>query len=174
MRMKSCKNGRAVLFIGLVLAAGTACRADVVKLKNADRLSGQIQKLERRSLSLETSYAGIVKIDWKMIEHISTEQPFEVELDSGLQIRGRIEESDQGLRIVSAERAVTVPPGTVVGIKPVQQASPKSFWGRLQGTIDVGYSIARGNSDISQSSLNASTKYRRKKYQLGGPPVVSF
>lgn len=160
------KSRMAVFVFGLILAVGVACRADVVKLKNADRLSGQIQKLEQRSLSLETSYAGVVKIDWRMIEHISTDQPVEVELDSGVRVRGRIEESDQGLRIVSAEKAVTVARVAIVGMKPAKEARPETFWDQVQGTVDLGYSIARGNSNNSQSSLRISTRYRKPKYEV--------
>ena len=164
--MKSCKSRMAVLVVGFILAVGTTCRADLVKLKNADRLSGQIQKLERSSLSLKTSYAGVVKIDWRMIERISTEQPVEVELDSGLRMRGRIEESDEGLRIVSAEKTVTVARLAIVGMRPAKEARPETFWDQVQGTVDLGYSIARGNSNNSQSSLRISTRYRKPKYEV--------
>ena len=164
--MKSCKSCMVIVGFGLVLAASVPGRADLVTLKNADRLSGQIQKLERDSLSLKTSYAGVVKIDWKMIERISTEQPVEVELNSGLRMRGRIEESVEGLRIVSADKAVTVARLAIIGMKPVKEASRETFWDRAKGTIDLGYSIARGNSNISQSSLRISTRYRKPKYEL--------
>ena len=164
--MKSCKSRVAVFTVGLILAAGTACRADLVKLKNADRLSGRIEKLEQNSLSLKTSYAGVVKIDWKMIERISTEEPVEVELESGLRMRGRIEESAEGLRIVSADKAVTVARLAIIGMKPVKEASRETFWDRAEGTIDLGYSIARGNSNISQSSLRINSRYRRPKYEV--------
>ena len=160
------KSYMAVFVFGLILAVGVASRADVVKLKNADRLSGQIKKLEQRSLSLETSYAGVVKIDWRMIEHISTDQPVEVELDSGLRVRGRIEESDQGLRIVSAEKAVTVARLAIVGMRPAKEARPETFWDQVQGTVDLGYSITRGNSNNSQSSLRISTRYRKPKNEV--------
>ena len=172
--MKSCKSRVAVFVAGLILAVGTTCRADLVKLKNADRLSGQIEKLEQSTLSLKTSYAGVVKIDWKMIERISTEQPVEVELASGLRIRGRIEESVEGLRIVSADKAVIVARLAIIGMKPVKEASRETFWDRTEGTIDLGYSIARGNSNISQSSLRINSRYQRPKYEVRANALSLF
>ena len=42
--------------------------ADTVLLVNSDRLSGEIQKLEDKRLYLRTAYAGVIEIDWSMVD----------------------------------------------------------------------------------------------------------
>jgi hypothetical protein len=58
------------------LSMGIACilHADTVLLTNFDCLTGQIQKLENKHLYLKTAYAGVVEIDWSMVQGISSDQ----------------------------------------------------------------------------------------------------
>src|SRR5689334_5197185 len=52
----------------LVVGASPPCIAATVFLQNSDRLSGEIEKLEGKHLSLKTAYAGMIEIDWTMVQ----------------------------------------------------------------------------------------------------------
>ena len=57
--------------------------ADTVELSNGDRLSGQVEGLDLAKLTLQTTYAGTVKIQWDQIETLSTSESFVVEFNNG-------------------------------------------------------------------------------------------
>ena len=38
--------------------------------QNSDRISGEIEKLEGKHLSVKTAYAGVIEIDWTMVQGI--------------------------------------------------------------------------------------------------------
>lgn len=165
-----CRKGTCVrvlsLFIGLFSAATLPCAADTVILKNADRLTGEIQKLEKAQLLLKTSYAGTIRIDWKSVENVSAERLFEVEFDSGQRVKGTIRESSEGLVIVPADASAPLLLAGMVGMAPVAVEGSENFWTRLEGGVDLGYSFTRGNSQFNQSALTITTRYRQPKYQF--------
>ncbi len=143
------------------------CHADVVVLKNGDRLAGEILKLEKQRLSLKTAYAGTLMIDWRMVERLSTERPLEIQFDSGLRASGRIQECPQGIEILTEKGAIrTAAPRVAAMTRTREQAG---WRGNLQGNVDVGHSLIRGNSTLSQSSLGITTRYRAETttMQLG-------
>lgn len=58
--------------LGLVASASAA---DTVLLANGDRLSGTVQLLDAGTLLLKTSYAGEIRIAWKHVVQIETDDP---------------------------------------------------------------------------------------------------
>lgn len=151
---------RLALFALLTPVLG---RADVIVLKNADRLTGEIQKLESNALVLKTDYAGNVRIAWNMVDRITSDRTFEIEVENGMRLTGAIQESEEDLLIATDDDLVTLAQPRVVSMKPIEEDVPRSRWNNLSGAIDLGYSLARGNSDLNQSSVNLASVYRTAK-----------
>jgi len=148
----------------LALVLLPPCRADVVVLKNGDHLTGEILKLEKQRLSLKTAYAGTLLIDWRMVERLSTERPLEIQFDSGYRTRGRIQECPQGIEILTEKGAIRTAALRVAAMTRARKEA--GFWGNLQGNVDVGHSLIRGNSTLSQSSLGLTVRYRAESTSL--------
>ena len=151
-----------------------ACLADTITLKNGDRITGEIQKLEQRRLSVETDYAGTVTIDWRSVGQITSQRPFEVEAESGLRMKGPIQASAETLVVLTHAARVSVPFLLVAAMAPIEEPDQKGFWEHLEGSSDLGYSLTRGNSRLNQSSLGVSLKYRTAKRQFQGELASLF
>lgn len=157
-----------LLFSLLLLFGAVSLSADNdwVALSNEDRLSGEVQKLERQSLSLKTRYAGILKIDWRMVQRLSSDRWFEVELENGRRLYGSVRAAEQGLLIMTKEDAVPVAASRVVAMTPLAEQPADTFFDRVRANVDVGFSLTGGNSRTRQSSLGIAAQYRGGKNQI--------
>ena len=59
----------------LLLVAVSAALADTVVLNNGDKLTGEVQGLADGKLLLQTSYAGLIRIDWSTVAELNGERP---------------------------------------------------------------------------------------------------
>jgi putative salt-induced outer membrane protein YdiY len=154
----------------LILLALTAAYADTVIVDSGDRLNGEIEKLENGKLSLKTSYAGTIRIDWDKVVEMDSAASYQVETETGLRLRGPLHR--QGAYVVvgggdpdnspNQEAAAAV----VTGIVRLENDETPGFWETLEGSVGVGYTFTRGNSDQTQASLAARGNYRHDGYTL--------
>lgn len=147
-----------------IVAANQLYPATIV-LSNGDRLTGEVSGLEKGKLALKTDYAGTVQIDWAMVREFDADQKFEISTQSGRRYTGTLRRSADTVEVVTGAEKVSVPPADVTGLAPLSDGEPSSFWQRLDGAIDAGYSFTRGNADLTQSSLAINSEYAREKYK---------
>jgi putative salt-induced outer membrane protein YdiY len=154
----------ATIAILLVLSAKPVQahpKTDVVVLNNGDRVTGEIKKLERGKLFVSTDSMGTVEIEWDKIERVTSQYRYTVALRSGLRVVGSLApgEENQVLDVVSIGDKASIGYLRVVEIEPLEE----SFWQRLKGSVDFGFSFAEANT-ATQWSLNAEAKYLTRKY----------
>ncbi len=167
--------------------------ADQVTLKNGDRLTGTVVKSDGKTLVLHTDAAGDVTIQFGAIQEIKTEKELYVSLKGGKTVVGPVSTTDGKLEIATKTAGtVEAPTGDVTLIRDdaEQAAFDKSLHPGLRhgwtGGANVGFSVARGNSETENvalafnavhASLNdkltlyASSLYT--KSDLPAPPSVS-
>ena len=156
----------------LILLALTAAYADTVVVDTGDRLNGEVEKLEGGKLYLKTSYAGSIPIAWDKVVEIETAASYQVETEAGMRLRGAVRRQGDYV-IVGAGDADNAPStqaaATVVkSIIRFENDEPPGFWETLEGSVGVGYTFTRGNSDQTQASLTARGNYRHDGYTLRG------
>jgi putative salt-induced outer membrane protein YdiY len=134
-------------------------------MKNGDRLTGDVQRLETGRLLVKTEYAGVVSLDWKQVESVTSAARFQVEFDSGMNLLGVLQRSNGAVRVIAGMRAVSLSPATVVSMQRQEGEGASGFLGGLEGSAEIGYSLARGNSSLSQSSLNVEARHRTDRYK---------
>jgi putative salt-induced outer membrane protein YdiY len=147
--------------------------ADTVVLRNSDKLTGEIVKLEQQKLHLKTDYAGTVQIEWKMVEKVVGEREMLIETDTGRRIVGRIRPASAGVEVSGAREQAVLSPLAIVRIGP-RPESREGVRQRLSGGTDVGYSITRGNAKSNQYSLGFKGRYVESKWQLQGDVTSLF
>jgi putative salt-induced outer membrane protein YdiY len=137
-------------------------RADVVTLKNGDRLTGLIVKTDdnAKTLLIKTDLAGDVTIPWEAVTAIVSSQPLHLTLRDGRVIVGRVNASDGKLEVATADAGeVSAPRDSVTVIRndkeqadydKLQHPGLLDFWG---GLVDFGLSITEGNSSTTALSL---------------------
>ena len=164
------------IVISLLVTAATALwanplqaqarpKTDVVILKNGDRITGEIKGLDLGILTLKTDWMGTVEIEWDNIERVKSSFRYTVELRSGVRVVGSLDSGEEiqtltVARIVrEGEDATTIAYRRVVEITPLEE----TFWQRLNGSTDLGFSFAQGNQS-TQWILNAEARYRTDRY----------
>ncbi len=141
----------------LTAADQTDDKTDVVRLRNGDRLTGEIKRLERGKLRFKTDDLDTVEIEWPEIVSLSSEERFEVELDDGGKYFGSIRSAPEAGSIEVED--ATLQMATVVLITPIEG----SFWARVDGSLNVGFSFAKANN-VTQWTLGAEGSYRAENY----------
>ena len=151
--------GLLVLVAALLLARSAVAipRTDVVTLRNGDRITGEILRLERGKLDLKTDDAGTISFEWDKVARVQANRWFEVGTTDDQRVFGSLGPAPDGtLVVVAPSGPVTLALAEVTFIAPIGE----SFWRRLDGSIDVGFSYTR-SSGIAQINVNADTIYRR-------------
>ena len=150
----------------LLSSTATAVAADVdtVRLKNGDRLTCEIKKLEQGVLSISADPLGKVSIHWGEVAGVASPREFEVTLESGDRYYGSLSLSAAGGELVvtpAGAAPVTLPLMEVTGLVPIGT----TVWRRMDGSVDLGFSLAQANLE-THWTLNAATTYRSRRFRL--------
>ena len=145
-----------IMLVGLT----SALFADQVTLKNGDRLTGTVVKSDGKTLVLHTDAAGDVTIQFAAIQEIKTDQELHVSLKGGKTAVGPVTTTDGKIEIAT-KTAGTVEAAkddvTLIRNDAEQLAYDKSLHPGLKhgwnGGANVGFSIARGNSQTENLAL---------------------
>src|SRR5271165_1773749 len=71
--------------------SGKVSRHDTVIMKNGDRLTGEVKKLEQGVLYVETDYfSGSVGVDWLQVAKVESKATFQIILNDGKRFTGSI------------------------------------------------------------------------------------
>lgn len=157
---------RSALWLTFSLLAVTDGRTDTIILTNGDQLTGEIQQVSDGKLSLQTAYAGKLSIDWKAVDQLTTDGVVEIETYSGQRYRGKIQPSSQGFQITLGDDISTIKPQAVVALSIINRDGKPGFREQWEGNIAVGYNLTRGNSKLTQSSLDFDAEYRKRSYKV--------
>ena len=134
-----------------------AQRTDVVRLSNGDHVTGEIMNLERGRLELKTDDAGTIEFEWDNIAGVQSTRHFEIGTTDGRYVFGALQPvAARFLRIQGGGGDQTLSMSDVTSIYPIGA----SFWSKLDGSFNMGYSYTR-SSAIGQLSLNTDTTFRR-------------
>jgi putative salt-induced outer membrane protein YdiY len=145
-----------IMFLGLA----PSVFADQITLKNGDRLTGTVVKSDGKTLVLHTEFAGDVTLQFAAITQITTDKELHVSTSDKRTVVGPVTSNDGKLEVATkAGGTVEVPVGNVVLIRndAEQAAYDKSLHPGLThgwiGGADVGFSLARGNSETENLAL---------------------
>ena len=140
----------ALAGVGVVMSASV--RADEVRFKNGDRLTGKIVSGEAGKLTIKTAVAGKLEVNLSDIETFSTDEPVSIKLESGL-LRSQSVKPAAGGQIAvtpSGAPAAGAAP-TNVSIASIRAINPKTEW---SGSVVAGALVTRGNSDTDAFNLS--------------------
>lgn len=139
----------------LPLPARARDKVDVIRLKNGDNVTGEIQLLEYGQLSVSTDSMSTVEIRWPDVTAVHSRQTFIVEDNAGGRYVGTLSTDNQ--RRISVGDAA----GARIEILSVTRIAPgeATFWNRLQGSFSLGVDYAKA-SDIATVSTSSQLNYR--------------
>jgi putative salt-induced outer membrane protein YdiY len=145
-----------IAFLGL----SSVLFADQVTLKNGDRLTGTVVKSDGKTLVLHTDATGDVTIQFAAIQEIKTDQELHVSLKGGKTAVGPVTTADGKIEIAtktSGNVEASKDDVTLIRNDAEQTAYDKSLHPGMMhgwnGGANVGFSIARGNSQSENLAL---------------------
>ena len=138
-------------------------KSDVIYMKNGDRITCEIRKLERGQLTVKIDYMlGYHDVDWAEIERIESTQPFQILWRDGEYSAGLIDQEstpDDQVPGQSIKRITVEEDAGKIERDPEQAVAMeqfgRNFWEQLDIRIDVGFSffVSAGNSGMAGPSL---------------------
>ena len=143
-------------------AAQRPGKVDSVVLLNGDRFTCEVTMLSRGQLTVKTDDAGTVVIKWDKVVSVVTLDEFDVGLEDGRHLVGRLEASSDGnLAVVDLIVATmeTVPLVDVVSLARLRS----SFFDQLDGTVDLGASYTQ-SSGVAQTYFDGQVSYRQPAF----------
>jgi hypothetical protein len=144
--------------------AGAAPKTDTVLLRNGDRLTCEIKRLQQARLSIKTDPLGSVSVHWGEVLGVNSPRVFEVTLVSGDRYYGGLGGSGVVGELVlslSGGPATTLKLADITSLVPIGS----SFWNRIDGSIDLGFSFSQANLE-THWTFNTGATYRSPRYRL--------
>jgi hypothetical protein len=153
----------------------TATYADLITLKNGDRLTGSVIKSDTKSLTLKY-FAATVAVPWEEVNSISSETPLNLTLKGGQLLSGPVttEEGKFAIDTSNAGRIITTKDAVEIIRSKDEEESYERELERLRnpglldlwkGYFDTGLAGTRGNARTTTINLglNAARTTRRDK-----------
>jgi hypothetical protein len=153
----------AVAFFGLVASPALAAKTDVLVLRNGDRITGEVDVLERGKLQFKTDDVGTIEVEWDKVVSVSAKALFDVDdLDGGRYV-GALEPGPVPgqLSVASGGRSVLLTVSEIASIRRIGA----TFWQRLDGSVDAGASYTSA-SEIFTLDVAAAVRTEHPGYEV--------
>lgn len=148
-------------FLAISLAARNAAAAERIIMKNGDRLTGEVVRMEEDLLVLKAEISDDkINIEWDRVACLESDRDLTVVLkDSNETLVGRIECPSPGqFRIVSSK----VGPTIELPLSVIHAVNP----GTYRGYLNAGGSLARGNSENAAANLSTRFQVRTSRHRF--------
>ena len=160
-----CPAAAAIVSVLVCWAHATpvyAQKTDVVTLANGDRITGEIERLERGRLEFSTDDAGTLYLEWdKLVSLTASTRVFDILTTDDRRYLGSLGSApSRTLSVVQTSGIVSLSMAEVTWISPIGAV----FWKRIDGSFDTGFSYTR-SSGIAQLNVNSITYFRRPGFQ---------
>jgi len=146
----------AIFVIPLVVLAvivGQTAHADVLVLKNGDRITGELKRIWDSEITIEPEYSDEFKVDVPAVAHIESARVFAIELQDGTKFVAQLDGADaSGNQIVKAgEESVSVP---LAELFELDEPEDETEW---DSNVEFSADFNSGNTESYNTKLKADT-----------------
>jgi putative salt-induced outer membrane protein YdiY len=171
VRQRAIPHGRTVaIWLSLAICLGYPVSArpktDVLVMKNGDRITCEVKKLEAGVLKVELDYVdGAISIDWLKVARLESAYLFIVQLQDGSIYAGNVlnaaemEGAPLKFEIRTEDQSITVDKANVVRLTQTSE----TFVRRLSGRVTIGASYSKGNN-ATQYNLGSDLEYLQERW----------
>ena len=147
--------------LGVSLLLGQISHADVLALKNGDRISGEIKRIWDNEITMKPEYSGDLQVDLSAVDSIVSDGEFEFDLGDGRNIVGKFAGPDSsGNQVISTgEETVSIP---LSGIFELNKPKSGADWG---SNLEFSAALNSGNTDSSNTKLRADATVSYPKHR---------
>ncbi len=165
------QNSRYLLVTFAALVS-TVVHADVVTMRNGDRLSGELKSLERGKLRFDSAATGTIPIEWDEVATLVSGQDIQVEIEDGTRFLGPLSTAVASSDVVveTAQGPVTLAMAEVILMTPIEKRARD----RIDAGVTFGYSFAK-STEVEQLNAGFDLVARTEKrlYSLNADVIVS-
>jgi hypothetical protein len=142
-----------------------ADKTDVIYMRNGDRVTCEIKRLERGQLTVSTDAMGTIYIEWDDIAQLVSKELYIVEMQDGERIRGTLAMpfDDGTLLITEDDNARRVPMTQIVWIDPLKL--DEKLVKRWDGSLSAGFDTTKASS-ITSLTADFDARRRAEKFLL--------
>ena len=137
--------------------------ADQITMKNGDRFTGAVIKLDGKNLVFKSDYAGNIAVPWDAVAAISSTMPLSITLQDGQLVVGQVTTSDNKFVIQTRDAGTVTASREAVQMvrSQAEQAEADRYLNpRITdlwtGFLDFGYAATRGNSSTNNLNVSAT------------------
>jgi len=120
-------------------------QADEVHLKNGDKLTGHIVRMEADKLILKTTYAGEIPIIWKEVTGIRTDGPVKIILKDETILKGTAQTVEDGMLKLDADTLKSSPLFNMDDVMAINPEPVKPV--KITARANVNLTSENGNTD---------------------------
>ena len=149
------KNASGLLAL-ICIFHGTIVQADLLVLKNGDRITGDIKRIWDGEVLIEPEYADEFELDLAVVEYIESDEEFEIDLEDGRSIVAALAGADaDGNQIVkSGDDSISVP---VEELFELDEIEARFDW---SSNVEASATLNRGNTDTTNTMVRADGMIR--------------
>jgi putative salt-induced outer membrane protein YdiY len=146
------------------LLFGATANADVLVLKNGDRITGDVKRIWDAEVTIEPEYSDEFQVDLDAISHIESTRDFEVEFNDGRKLDAQLGgENATGEQVfTSVSGSVTAPLADMLEMNEPEAAFE---W---DTNIEVSASVNKGNTDSSAGKVRAYSTVKMNDHRHNG------
>jgi putative salt-induced outer membrane protein YdiY len=158
-----------VRFLPVCLFYFSAANADVLVLKNGDRITGEISRIWDGEVTIEPEYSDEFEVDIKSVEYIESPRLFEVDLKDGRTFLASFggAAADGNQIIKSGDRSVSVP---LAALFELDEPQDPFEW---ESNVAVSLDMNKGNTDTANGQIRADTMVRFDDHRHFGEVTLS-
>ena len=140
----------------LCLSSSAIASADVLVLKNGDRITGDVKRIWDAEVTIEPEYSDEFQVDLDAISHIESTREFEVEFSDGRSIDAQL-----GGENAAGEQVFTSQSGSVAAplADMLELNEPEAAF-EWDTNVEVSASVNRGNTDSTTGKVRAYSTVR--------------
>jgi putative salt-induced outer membrane protein YdiY len=144
------------LFLAL---SSSSLFADQVTFRNGDRLTGSIVKSDAATLVIRTTVAGEISVSWPEVQELRSDVPLHVGLSDGKAVVGKVTIHEGRLEVAMEAGTVEAPKERVTALRndveqsAYERSQRKNLFYGWDGSLDAGFDLTSGNSDIRNFRL---------------------
>jgi Protein of unknown function, DUF481 len=153
-------------FLFIFTTSRSYAQSDTLVMKSGELILGDIKKMERGVLTIETSYSDSdFLIEWNQINQLRSTQSYLVTLSDGRRFNATMNSIGDGYRVQleDGEKKILVAVMDLVEFKPIDD----SFWDKISANIDLGYNVTKANN-LVQFNTRAFLGYLTRRWEASG------
>ncbi|MFC1788311.1 YdiY family protein [Thermodesulfobacteriota bacterium] len=142
--------------------------ADEVRLKNGDKLTGQIVRMQEDKLILKTKYAGKITIIWQEVASIQTDGSMKIVLTDETTLEGTTEAVEEGKMKLDTDKLEAPTSFSLADVKAINPEPVKPVKITSRANVSVTTESGNTNSDNFNFDGEFVARTEKNRYTIGG------